>query len=93
MTEAIVVLNAGSSSIKFSHFIDRDGDLELDLRGQIEGLYTKPRFVAKGPDGTPQAEKTWDEGATLGHLRLGRREIGNICKNLARPTHHRQPTQ
>lgn len=68
MADAIVVLNAGSSSIKFSHFVDHGDSLELDLRGQIEGLYTRARFVAKGPDGGVRAEKTWDEGAQLGHV-------------------------
>jgi len=67
MSEAIVVLNAGSSSIKFSHFVEGASDLELDLRGQIEGLSTRPRFVAKEADGTVQVETTWDDGTTLGH--------------------------
>ena len=42
MADAIVVLNAGSSSIKFSVFrIDAESPA-LMLRGQIEGLYTPP---------------------------------------------------
>jgi len=45
--EAIVVLNAGSSSIKFCTF-RRDADgLERELRGQVAGLGTRPRLVAK----------------------------------------------
>ena len=51
MANAIGVLNAGSSSIKFSLFLMRDDELELDLRGQIEGVYTAPHFVAKRSDG------------------------------------------
>src|SRR5262245_19533727 len=47
MPDAIVVLNAGSSSIKFSLFLIRGTELELDLRGQIEGIYSVPHFVAK----------------------------------------------
>jgi acetate kinase len=66
MSDAIVVLNAGSSSIKFSLFLARDGELELDVRGQIEGIYTEPRFVAKAPDGATKSEKAWAEGK-LGH--------------------------
>ena len=46
MANAIAVLNAGSSSIKFSLFLTRDGELELTMRGQIEGIYTAPHFVA-----------------------------------------------
>jgi acetate kinase len=67
MADAIVVLNAGSSSIKFSLFLERGGELDLDVRGQIEGIYTAPRFVAKGRDGTTKREKTWGEGTKLGH--------------------------
>jgi acetate kinase len=67
MANAIVVLNAGSSSIKFSLFLERQGVLELDLRGQVEGLYTNARFVSKAPDGTIKAEKTWPAGVSLDH--------------------------
>jgi acetate kinase len=67
MADAIVVLNAGSSSIKFSLFLERGGELEFDVRGQIEGIYTAPRFVAKGRDGTAKSEKSWGEGTKLGH--------------------------
>jgi len=67
MANAIAVLNSGSSSIKFSLFLERGDDLALELRGQIEGLYTSPRFVAKGADGAVRAEKSWTEGSQLGH--------------------------
>ena len=67
MTSAILVINAGSSSIKFSLFVLRRDALELDLRGQIEGIYTAPHFVAKDAAGELLAEKSWGEGAKLGH--------------------------
>jgi hypothetical protein len=67
MANAIVVLNAGSSSIKFSLFLERDGTLEPDIRGQVEGLYTNPRFVSKAADGSLKAEKSWPGGVALGH--------------------------
>jgi len=67
MADAIAVLNAGSSSIKFSLFLARGADLELDVRGQIEGLYTAAHFVAKGRDGATRSEKSWGEGTKLGH--------------------------
>jgi acetate kinase len=67
MSDAIVVLNAGSSSIKFSIFAVRDADLELVLRGQIEGLYTKARFLAKDAGGTQVAERSWDADSPPGH--------------------------
>ena len=67
MAEAIAVLNAGSSSIKFSLFVTRNSDLELELRGQVEGIYNAPHFLAKKPDGTMAAEKFWASGTALGH--------------------------
>ena len=65
MADAIAVLNAGSSSIKFSLFVARDRDLELELHGQIESIYTAPHFIAKRNDGTKTAEKSWDDAAQL----------------------------
>jgi len=67
MSNAIVVLNAGSSSIKFSLFLERDGNLELDIRGQIEGIYTSARFLSKTQDGAVKAEKSWPDGVAIGH--------------------------
>jgi acetate kinase len=67
MTDAIVVLNAGSSSFKFSLFGASGQDLELIARGQAEGLYTAPRFVAKDARGTVIDEKAWGDGVELGH--------------------------
>ncbi|HMG32901.1 MAG TPA: acetate/propionate family kinase [Blastocatellia bacterium] len=67
MTDAIAVVNAGSSSIKFSLFVTGSNDLTLELHGQIEGVYTTPHFIAKRHDGTTAAEKSWPEGLKLGH--------------------------
>src|SRR4051812_17852181 len=67
MTEAILVLNAGSSSIKFSVFQGGSTDLDLALRGQIEGLYTNPHFIAKDAAGAVLREKSWPAGTSLGH--------------------------
>jgi len=67
MADAIAVINAGSSSIKFSLFVVRDGDLMLDVRGQVEGLSTAPRFVARDASGRTVAERSWREGMKLSH--------------------------
>jgi acetate kinase len=67
MADAIAVLNAGSSSIKFSLFVARDDDLEVHVRGQIEGIDAAPHFIAKGGDGAPTTEKSWPAGTKLGH--------------------------
>jgi acetate kinase len=67
MREAIAVLNAGSSSIKFSLFAQAGDDLELTVRGQAEALQTAPRFVAKSAHGDTLATHAWPEGTPLGH--------------------------
>jgi len=67
MDDVILVLNAGSSSIKFSVFAERGGEVSLKFRGQIEGLYASPRFVAKEAAGTQIGAHTWDQGMQLGH--------------------------
>ena len=67
MRDAIAVLNAGSSSLKFSLFAEQGQELELIARGQAEGLYTAPRFVAKDREGKTLGEKSWGEGDKLGH--------------------------
>ena len=67
MAEAILVLNAGSSSLKFSVFVSSDDVLELWLRGQIEALQTTPRFTAEDASGKSVSERTWKEGEPLGH--------------------------
>jgi acetate kinase len=64
---AIVVVNAGSSSVKFSMFFRRGDALDLVLRGQYEALFGRPRFAAGDADGHTVAEQTWDEGEPLGH--------------------------
>jgi len=67
MTDAILVLNAGSSSIKFSVFVAEKGELGLAFSGQVEGLFNSPHFIAKTTDGALLGEKSWGEGVKLGH--------------------------
>jgi acetate kinase len=65
--DAIAVLNAGSSSIKFSLFVVHGDTLELTVHGQTQGLYTAPRFLAKDAAGRVLGEKSWNDGVGLGH--------------------------
>jgi acetate kinase len=65
MTDAIVVLNAGSSSLKFSLFALPGNEPELVQRGQLEGLATNTHFVAKDAAGATLAEHSWYRA--LGH--------------------------
>ena len=51
MTDYALVLNAGSSSVKFCVYRAAADGWELSSRGQIEALGTSPRFTAKNGDG------------------------------------------
>jgi acetate kinase len=70
MADAILVLNAGSSSIKFSLFTPRatPGDeLGLVSGGQVGGIYTAPAFVARDAAGKTIGEARWEAASGLGH--------------------------
>ena len=67
MPDSILVLNAGSSSIKFLLFADRGDALDPVIRGQIEGIQTAPHFIARDSQGNVKAERSWGEGVRLGH--------------------------
>ena len=66
MTQAILTLNAGSSSIKFCLFEVAGADLTRTAEGQIEGIGTAPHFTAKAAD-DKVSERRWDAGAKLSH--------------------------
>jgi acetate kinase len=66
MPDHIAVLNAGSSSIKFSIFVADGDELRRRIHGQIEGLFTTPHFIARKKDEII-ADKLWKDGATLNH--------------------------
>ena len=67
MDSAILVLNAGSSSIKFSVFGYSGKMLDPLLHGRIESLFTAPRFTAKDGTGDAVGIQTWPVGTQLGH--------------------------
>jgi acetate kinase len=67
VADAIVVLNAGSSSLKFSLFSNSASGLGLLARGQAEGLFTSPKFIAKDSAGAVIDEHAWGDGKKLGH--------------------------
>jgi acetate kinase len=64
--DAILVLNAASSSIKLSVSSVRAGELALQMRRKVEGLHSAPRFMAQDPSGRVVAERSW-RGTKFGH--------------------------
>ncbi|MEW5889577.1 MAG: acetate/propionate family kinase [Pseudomonadota bacterium] len=68
MVECILVLNAGSSSLKFSLFSQGDdADLVLTWRGQVEGMGTRSHFIASNAAGEVVAERRWPDDRPLDH--------------------------
>ncbi len=65
--EAVLVLNAGSSSVKFSLYADARDDARPRLRGQIEGLQSSPDFVARDEQGRVVHRREWREAGSLSH--------------------------
>jgi acetate kinase len=58
MDSHMLVLNAGSSSLKFCLFRNSGGgDWRIDTHGQIEGLGTSPHFVVKDSRGQVQHDE------------------------------------
>jgi acetate kinase len=57
MGDAIIVLNAGSSSLKFSIYGVGDAELVLQARGQVEGVGGTPHFSAMDGEGWVLADR------------------------------------
>jgi acetate kinase len=67
MADLIIVLNAGSSSLKFTIY-SAHGEKPAPLYdGQIEGIGTEPRFKVKDGAGKVVEERKWPPGAPLDH--------------------------
>src|SRR6266404_5096713 len=61
MDDYALVLNAGSSSLKFCVFErPSKGTWRLEARGQIEGIGTSPRLTVKDTEGLPLADGKFD---------------------------------
>lgn len=70
MNEAILTLNAGSSSVKFALYATDADEPELLAKGQVEGIGSAPRFLAKDAAGELLSESYWEAvGGGEGHNR------------------------
>jgi acetate kinase len=68
MSDAIVVFNAGSTSLKFGAYaVDEAGSLPLLCRGRIDSMQGDPHFVVSGATGKPMDVREWGEGHTIDH--------------------------
>ncbi|HYN39273.1 MAG TPA: acetate/propionate family kinase [Rhodospirillales bacterium] len=65
---ALLVVNAGSSSIKFAAYTDGGEEPELVIKGQLEGIGSDPSFAAKNAAGEMIDEwDEWTRGSSLDH--------------------------
>ncbi|WP_445500509.1 acetate/propionate family kinase [Microvirga sp. G4-2] len=68
MTPVLIVLNAGSSSLKFQVFDMLDGaEPRLVWKGLYEGLGGSAHFLVKDTGGAILEEMTWGSGDRFGH--------------------------
>ena len=83
MQGPILVVNAGSSSIKFSGYAAMDQQEPILLfKGQIEGIGLAPHMTAKDANGATIAEKIWPRDAKVDHEALFDHLIGWIPEHL-----------
>jgi acetate kinase len=73
MADAVLTINAGSSSLKFAVY--RVGEHErplLSAKGQVEGIGTSPRLVAEDVEGQTLIDRRWPDDRGLGHTEFFR---------------------
>jgi acetate kinase len=61
--ENILVANAGSSSVKFQAFAVDGGKLTREIKGQMDGIGTRPRLRASGPDEKSLVDREYETAA------------------------------
>ncbi|HEY2186147.1 MAG TPA: acetate/propionate family kinase [Xanthobacteraceae bacterium] len=60
----ILVANAGSSSVKFQVFgVEASGTLARTIKGQMDGIGSRPRLRASGPDGKSLVDREYGTAA------------------------------
>ena len=67
MAGTLLVLNAGSSSLKFALYGGAGGMPQVGYAGQIEGLHDLPRFVARDPATSVTVEAVLPAANGAGH--------------------------
>ena len=72
MRDAILVVNAGSTSVKFAAYAmsaagNTAGPLPVLCRGRIDSMQGDPHFVVKNEAGKPLAAHEWGDGHAIDH--------------------------
>ena len=73
MPDAVLTINAGSSSLKFSVYgIGEDDAPSLSAKGQVEGIGTSPRLAAEDAAGQMLVDRRWSDDRGSGHAEFFR---------------------
>ena len=73
MPDAVLTINAGSSSLKFSVYgIGEDDAPSLSAKGQVEGIGTSPRLAAEDAAGQMLVDRHWPDDRGLDHAEFFR---------------------
>ena len=68
MSEAIIVFNSGSTSVKFGAYaIDGQGSLTPISHGEVSDMETDPQFIAKDPAGKELDAHEFAKGHAIDH--------------------------
>jgi len=81
--DTILVVNAGSSSVKFQVFavVDRR-TLRCLIKGQVDGIGTRPRLRAAGADKSPLIDRAYD-AAQIGNGAAAMQVAGTWLRDVA----------
>jgi acetate kinase len=73
MPDAVLTINAGSSSLKFSVYRVGEHDrLLLSAKGQVEGIGTSPHLIAEDAQGQILVDRRWPDEGGSGHAEFFR---------------------
>jgi acetate kinase len=85
MSDALVVFNAGSTSLKFGAYgVDAGGSLPLVCLGRIDSMQGDPHFVVKDASGKPLDAHEWGEAHAVDHRTALQFVISWLEANLAK---------
>ena len=79
--DTILVVNAGSSSVKFQVFaVEGDGRLRRQIKGQMDGIGSRPRLRASDATGDTVADRAYpvESGRRRSRRHGGRRRLAAV---------------
>ena len=91
--DPILVVNAGSSSVKFQLFADRGtDDLTLQIKGQVDGIGTRAATCVRAPRGVVAIDRRFDR-EQISDVPAALQESAPGCANATRSTNRGRPSR